>query len=88
MLPASLYDEVDGALWVQTMRSSRKARNIATNAHVAVCIPFRKLPARPPYTLQFQGTAALVEMDHPEVTDLIAAGELKAISAHDALDEP
>jgi len=83
-----LYDEVGGALWVHTLRSSRKARSIAANPHVAVCIPFRKLPAGPPYTVQFQATARLVEMGDPEVLDLIAAGELKTVSAHGALAEP
>ena len=83
-----LYDEADGALWVHTMRSSRKARSIAANPHVAVVIPFRKLPAGPPYTLQFQGTAQLVDMHDPQVADLIARGELKTVSAHGTLDEP
>ncbi len=83
-----LYDEAGGALWVHTMRSSRKARSIAANPHVAVCIPFRKLPAGPPYTVQFQATARLVEMNDPEVVDLIAAGELQTVSAHGALEEP
>ena len=66
-----LYDEADGALWVHTMRASRKARSIAANPHVAVVIPFRKLPAGPPYTVQFQATADLVEMDDPRVADLL-----------------
>jgi hypothetical protein len=70
------------------MRSSRKALSIAANPHVAVVIPFRKLPAGPPYTVQFQGTARLVSMNDPEVIDLIAAGELKTVSEHGALDEP
>lgn len=83
-----LYDEADGALWVHTMRSSRKARSIAANPHVAVCIPFRKLPAGPPYTVHFQATARIVEMDDPEVLALLDAGELKTVSAHGALDEP
>ena len=83
-----LYDEVDGALWVHTMRSSRKARSIAANPHVAVSIPFRKLPVGPPYTVQFQGTAGLVDMHDPEVVGLVATGALKTVSAHGALDEP
>ena len=83
-----LYEAAGGALWVHTMRSSRKARSIAANPHVAVVIPFRKLPAGAPYTVQFQGTARLVTMNDPEVIDLIAAGELKTVSAHGALDEP
>jgi general stress protein 26 len=42
-----LYDKADGALWVHTMRSSRKAHSIVANRYVAVCIPFRQLPAGP-----------------------------------------
>lgn len=83
-----LYDEVDGALWIHTMRTSRKARSIAANPHVAVTVPFRKLPAGPPYTVHFQGTARLVDMDDREASSLVAAGRLKKISAHGALDEP
>ena len=83
-----IYDSSDGALWVHTMRSSRKARNIDANPHVAICIPFRKLPAGPPYTVQFQATARVVEMDDSEVVGLIRAGRLKTVSAHGALEEP
>jgi len=83
-----IYDSVAGELWVNTMRSSRKARNVASNRHVAVCIPVRKLPMGPPYTLQFQATAELVDMDHPWVAELHRAGELAHVSAHGALDEP
>lgn len=83
-----IYDEVDGELWVHTMRSSRKARSIAANPHVAICIPFRKLPAGPPYTVHFQATAQLVDMGDRGVLDLLEAGELDSISGHGALDEP
>lgn len=83
-----LYEAADGALWAHMMRSSRKARNIAANPHVAVVIPFRKLPAGPPYTVQFQGTGRLVAMSDPELIDLLAARKLKTVSAHGALDEP
>ena len=83
-----LYDRADGALWVHTIRSSRKARSIAANPHVAVCIPFRKLPAGPPYTVHFQATARLVDMDDQEAVDLLAAGAMKTVSAHGALNEP
>jgi hypothetical protein len=83
-----LYDEAHDALWVHTMRSSRKARSVVANPHVAVCIPCRKLPAGPPYTVHFQATARLVAMDDPEVVALVAAGELRTVSAHGTLDEP
>lgn len=83
-----LYDAVDTELWVHTTRSSRKARNVADNPHVAVCVPFRKLPAGPPYTLQFQATAELVAMDDPRIVELLHAGRLPTVSGHGALDMP
>lgn len=81
-----LYDLADGDLWIHTTRSSRKARSITENPHVAVCVPFRKLPAGPPYTLHFQARAELIAMDERAVTDLLEAGELKHISGHGALE--
>lgn len=81
-----VYDTVDSALWLHTMRSSRKARNIDASGHVAVCIPFRPLPMGPPYTIQFQTTARIVAMDDPEVRRLLAAGELGRVSGHGALE--
>ncbi len=79
---------VDGRLYVHTMRSSRKARNIASNARVAVVVPVRKLPAGPPFTIQFQATAQLLAMDDTKIAELIEGGRLAAISGHGALDEP
>lgn len=81
-----IYERVDDSLWVHTMGTSRKARNIAASGHVAASIPFRRLPFGPPYTLQFQTTAELVPMDDPEVLRLLAAGRLKSISGHGALE--
>ncbi|MGI9645289.1 MAG: pyridoxamine 5'-phosphate oxidase family protein [Ilumatobacteraceae bacterium] len=83
-----VYQWVDGALWVHVMRSSRKARNVASNPNVGVCIAFRRLPAGPPFTIHFQGRADIVEMDDPTARTLIDAGRLKKISGHGALDAP
>lgn len=87
-----VYDTVRGdagdELWINTFASSRKARNLAANPRVAVCIPFRRLPAGPPFTLQFQAAAELVPMDAPAARALLDAGELKGIAGHGALDEP
>jgi general stress protein 26 len=83
-----MYVEVDGVLYIHTRRTTRKARNVATNEHVGVSIPTRKLPGSPPYSIQFQGQAELVPMNDPRVTDLVKAGRLKKITSHGELDEP
>lgn len=81
-----VYVWVDGALWIHTVRTSRKGRNIDANPHVGVSIPFRRLPVGPPFTIHFQARATVVPMDAPEVQTLIEAGRLKAIAGHGALD--
>ncbi len=81
-----VYDFVDGALWIHTMRSSRKGRNIAHNHHVGMCVPYRRLPVGPPYTLHFQGVAELVPLDDPEAVRHHEAGRLASISGHGAME--
>lgn len=83
-----VYVWAEGTLWAHTMRDSRKARNVSANHHVGVTVPFRKLPAGPPYTIHFQGHAELVDMDHPEARRLVDDQTLKLIAGHGALDEP
>lgn len=83
-----VYVWADGAMWVHTMRSSRKARNIAHQPRVGVTVPFRRLPAGPPYTLHFQARAELVAMGDPQVRPLLESRRLKLIAGHGALDEP
>lgn len=83
-----LYVEADGALYLNTLESSVKARNIAENGRVAVTIPIRKYPFGPPLTVQFQGTAELLAPDDPRITALVQAGKLKAITSHGELDLP
>lgn len=83
-----VYDWVDGTLWVHASGSSRKARSIAANPHVGICIPFRRLPVGPPFTIHFQATAELVAMDDPRIRRLLDAGELGGIAGHGALDMP
>ena len=83
-----IYDAVDGTLWFHTMRNSRKARNIAANHRVGVTIPFRRLPMGPPFTIQFQATARIVELDDPEIAALVERGELKPITGHGELEMP
>lgn len=83
-----VYEWADGALWIHSMASSRKARSIATNGRAAVTVPFRRLPAGPPFTIHFQADARIVAMDDTEVTKLIESGKLSAIAGHGALEEP
>lgn len=83
-----VYEAVDGTLWIHSLTSGRKVRSIQTNPHVGVCIPFRKLPVGPPYTIHFQATARIVGMADPEVQTLQCAGKLKSIAGHGALEMP
>jgi hypothetical protein len=83
-----LYALVDHDLFINTDRDSRKARNIAENNRVAVCVPIPAAPDGPPFTASFQGTARLLANDDPEVTALIAAGRLAPITSHGELERP
>lgn len=83
-----VYTFADDALWVHTLRTSRKGKNLAGTGRIGVCIPFRRLPVGPPYTIHFQASAELVAMDDPAALELIAAGKLKGISGHGELDMP
>ena len=83
-----LYAEVDGVLYVASLDGSKKVRNVRENPHVAVCIPVRKFPVGPPFCVQFEGTAAVVSPQDPEIVTLVAAGHLKRILAHGELAEP
>lgn len=83
-----LYATVGTTLYVNTRRDSRKARNVAANAAVAVCIPIRRLPVGPPSSVMFQATADVLAVDDPHITRLVEAGELKAITRHGELDDP
>jgi Pyridoxamine 5'-phosphate oxidase len=83
-----IYEFVDGALYVHTMRSSRKARNILANPSVGIVVPARRLPVGPPFSLQFQATADVLSMDAPQIIELLDSKRLRAISGHGALSEP
>ncbi len=86
---AVLYAAVDDVLYVSTIRSSRKARNIAANPDVFVSIPVRRIPfGAPPSSIQFAATAELLPPDHPDVVSLTRAGKLQAITSHGELALP
>lgn len=83
-----LYALVDRDLYINTDLASRKARNIADNDHVAVCIPVQAAPDAPPFTASLQGIATLLASDDPQITTLIEQGRLAAITSHGELDRP
>ena len=74
------YAFTGGHLYFLTAATAKKVRNIGENPNVAVCIPVRKYPMGPPFTIQFQGVATVVEPDDPEITSLLRAGKLKEIT--------
>lgn len=81
-----LYAVADGALYVSTSRSSRKARNIAVEPAVHVHVAVRRGPVGPPSSVQFAATAELLAVDDPEVRRLVSAGGLSAITGHGELE--
>ena len=83
-----VFDWADGAMYIHTMRSSRKARNIASNPNVAVVVPARRLPVGPPFTVQFQATARIFSMNHATIQTLLGSRKLATTSGHGALNEP
>ncbi|CAN5139764.1 hypothetical protein BH18ACT4_BH18ACT4_02050 [soil metagenome] len=81
-----IYVADENVLYVSTLRTSRKARNIAENPDVFVCIPVRRLPVGPPSSVQFAAVAELLASNDPEVVGLAEAGRLKPIVSHCELD--
>ena len=87
-----VYDVVDDPrglrLYVNTFRDSRKARNVEANGHVAFVIPVRRVPVGPPFSIQFQGRASVVDMHAEEIRDLVSRNLLTHSGGHGALEEP
>jgi len=83
-----LYELEGDALFINTLASSRKARNIAANPHVGLSIPIRRIPVGPPSSVQFQSTAHLLATDHPTIQSLVTEGKLKSLTSHGELDLP
>jgi len=83
-----VYEAVESTLWIHTLKTSRKARNIEANGRAAMSIAFRRLPAGPPFTIQFQADAETIPMDDQRVSKLAEAGNLKSITGHGELAMP
>jgi hypothetical protein len=81
-----LYQLVDDALYVSTMRDSRKARNVAATGLASVVIDVRRLPAGPPASIQFQTTAEVLFAHDPRIVDLANARRLDRIVSHGELE--
>jgi hypothetical protein len=79
-----MYAMVDDRLYVSTQQTSRKARNIAANPNVFVCIPIRRAPVGPPSTVQFAAKAELLTAR--DIAPLTQVGKLKAITSHGELE--
>lgn len=81
-----LYELVDRELFVGTVRTGRKARNVAADPRVGVCVPVRRLPVGPPASVHFQSAAEILTPDDPALLALVEAGRLKKITGHGELE--
>lgn len=80
-----LYVAVGMNVYVNTRRASRKARNIAKNPNVSLCIPIRRLPIGPPSSVQFAANAVLLAPEDPEIESCVRSGALARITSHGEL---
>jgi hypothetical protein len=83
-----IYAVVGEELWVNTVRTSRKARNVAHGGRAAVCIAVRRLPVGPPSSLHFQARCEVVAIDDPRARRLVDEGQLRSITSHGELELP
>lgn len=81
-----MYAYVDGVFYVSTLRTSRKARDLADTGHASLCIPVRRVPAGPPSTVQIATAGQILDQDDPEIVALVERGALKAITGHGELE--
>ncbi len=82
------YEYVNGHLYFITFEATKKVRNIRRNQNVAVAIPVPKYPMAPPFSVQFQGIAKILEPQDPEIISLLEHGKLKHITGHGVLNQP
>jgi hypothetical protein len=83
-----LYQLVGHQLYASTLRSSRKARNLAANPRAAVTVPVRRMPVGPPSAVQFQAEVEILDLDDPDLRRLVEAGKLKKVTGHGELELP
>ena len=85
---SAVDDDRGWVLYFHTMRQSRKARNIDHDGRVAIVVPVRKMPVGPPFTVQFQAEASVLDTADPQIVSLHSEGLLSAITKHGELEEP
>lgn len=83
-----VYVFTGGILYIHTVDTGIKARNIRQNRRVAVCIPVQGNPDAPPFCVQFQATAEVCSLQDPRIAELLAGGQLEKIAGHGLLDVP
>jgi pyridoxamine 5'-phosphate oxidase-like protein len=83
-----LYALVEHSFFVATLRGSVKVRNVEGNPTVGVCVPVRRYPVGPPFSVQFQAPAEVLPADESVIGHELERGSLKRITAHGELDHP
>jgi hypothetical protein len=83
-----VYVEVEGLVYVSTLRTSVKARNVLANGRVAICVPVRRFPLGPPFHVAFQGRAELCPPDDSRIARLLEQTRLRPITSHGELEHP
>lgn len=83
-----LYELVGDTIYIHTTRSSRKFKNVSENPHVAVTVPYRRIPVGPPSTIQFQGWATVMREQSAGVHQLIAQGHFQTLLSKGAENVP
>lgn len=83
---AVLYDLAEGAIWISTLRESRKARNAAAIGRAALTVAVRRLPVGPPASVQLSGPVEVLDLDHPDLVRLAADGAIDGVTGHGELE--
>jgi len=83
-----LYAFARDAVYLITERKTKKVRDIEANPRVAICVPVRKFPLAPPFSVQFHGSAEVLERDDAEIEELLGEGALRKIVGFGILKRP
>jgi general stress protein 26 len=83
-----LYAFARDRVYIITERNSKKVRDIEANPQVALCVPVRKYPLAPPFSIQFHGSASILDRDDAEIAELLGEGALRKIVGFGVLERP
>lgn len=83
-----VYVQVGRLVYVSTLTTSVKARNVLANSRVAICVPVRRFPVGPPFHVAFQGRAELCAPQDSRITRLLEQRRLRPITSHGELEHP